>query len=108
MLLHIAHGGEWVRAQEAGVYETRSLDEQGFIHCSYPHQVVAVANSVYRGQRGLVLLYIDPDRLGSRVVEEDGGAGESYPHVYGSVNLDAVVKAEPFHPGEDGRFTLPT
>ena len=107
MLLHIAHGDEWARAQMDGVYKADSLSDQGFIHCSYPHQVVKVANSVYRGQRGLVLLHIDPDRLDSRVVEEDGGDGELYPHVYGPINLDAVVKVERLEPGDDGSFTLP-
>jgi uncharacterized protein (DUF952 family) len=107
MLLHIAHGDEWERAQVDGVYRTESLSNQGFIHCSYPQQVTKVANSVYRGHRGLVLLHIDPDRLDSRVVEEDGGGGEPYPHVYGPINLDAVVKVERLEPGDDGSFTLP-
>jgi len=105
MLLHIARGDEWARAQMDGVYRTGSLQEQGYIHCSYPHQVINVANMVYRGQRGLVLLHIDPDRLDSRVVEEDGGGGELFPHVYGPINLGAVVKVERLTPGEDGSFT---
>jgi uncharacterized protein (DUF952 family) len=107
MLLHIARGEEWARGQVDGSYRTSSLRDQGYIHCSYPHQVIRVANSVYRGQRGLILLYICPDRLDSRVVEEDGGSGELYPHVYGPINLDAVVKVEPLEPGYDGCFTLP-
>ncbi len=107
MLLHIAHGEEWARAQMDEIYRADSLSDQGFIHCSYPHQVIRVANMVYRGQRGLVLLHIDPDRLDSRVVEEDGGDGELYPHVYGPINLDAVVKVERLEPGDDGSFTLP-
>lgn len=107
MLLHIAHGDEWMRAQMNGVYRADSLSVQGFIHCSYPHQVTKVVNSVYWGQRGLVLLQIDSDRLDSKVVEEDGGGGELYPHVYGPINLDAVVKVERLEPGDDGSFTLP-
>lgn len=105
MLLHIALGDEWERAREDGSYWTGSLHDQGYIHCSYPHQVIEVANSVYRGRRGLVLLHIDPDRLDSRAVEEDGGSGELYTHVYGPINVGAVVKVERFEPGEDGLFT---
>ncbi|HUV54598.1 MAG TPA: DUF952 domain-containing protein [Candidatus Krumholzibacteriaceae bacterium] len=104
MLLHIAHGDEWARAQEDGLYRTGSLHDQGYTHCSYPHQVVEVANSIYRGRRGLVLIHIDPERLESRVVEEDDGGGELYPHVYGPINVGVVVKAECFEPREDGRF----
>jgi uncharacterized protein (DUF952 family) len=108
MLLHIAHGEEWARAQVDGIYRTASLRDQGFIHCSYPHQVIRVANMVYRGRRGLVLLHIDPESLDSRVVEEDGDGGELYPHVYGPINLGAVVKVERLEPGVDGFFDLPT
>ena len=106
MLFHIAHGEEWARAQLDGLYSTGSLRDQGYVHCSYPHQVIKVANMVYRGQRGLVLLHIDPDRLDSRVVGEYVD-GELYPHVYGPINLGAVVKAERLEPLEDGSFTHP-
>src|SRR5437763_9264413 len=31
-------------------------DDGGFIHCSYPHQVIAVANNVFAGHDSLALL----------------------------------------------------
>jgi len=52
-----------------------------------------------------VLLLIDTDRLASEVrLEQADAAGEAFPHVYGTVNLDAVFEAAPYRPGADGRF----
>jgi uncharacterized protein (DUF952 family) len=41
------------------------------------------------------------------VVEEDGGSGELYPHIYGPINVGAVVKVEHLEPGEGGLFAHP-
>jgi uncharacterized protein (DUF952 family) len=59
-----------------------------------------VASRLYAGQSGLVLLTIDTERLRSEVrYEPPPGSDELFPHVYGPVNADAVIRAEPFDPG---------
>ena len=44
-------------------------------HCSDHNQVIRVANAIFRGQDGLLLLRIESERLSSPVVYEnlDGG-----------------------------------
>ena len=115
MIAHITTQADWDAAQIAGVYTTPSLEREGFIHCSEmtAQQLLAVANAVYAGQAGLVLLIIDPDRLDTELRYEEfesSGLYRSYihrPHVYGPINLGAVVRAVPFAPQLDGMFTLP-
>ncbi len=86
----------------------QSLDEVGFIHCSYANQVTRVANAIYRGVHGLILLEIDPARLTSEVRDEALGDGdEKFPHIYGPLDTDAVVEVHPFEPTADGTFELP-
>ena len=109
MILHITKKVDWVAAQAQGAYEAASLTKQGFIHCSRPDQVIGVANFLFRGQPGLVLLCIDPDRVEAEIRYENLEGGEKlFPHIYGSLNLDAVVDVVVFLPRPEGDFALPT
>ena len=78
-----------------------SLAEEGYIHCSFAEQVAATAGRFYGDVAEVVLLQIDPDRLTSPVVVEDlVGSGEPFPHVYGPIDLAAVVAADPTDPND--------
>lgn len=106
-LFHIALPDEWAAATASGSYERstrgRSLDDEGFIHCSHRQQVEATANRFYADLESLVLLTIDPDRVGSPIVEEPAvEGGEMFPHVYGPIPVDAVVAVSPWTRGSDG------
>jgi uncharacterized protein (DUF952 family) len=108
VLLHITKQADWEAAQAAGEYRAASLETEGFIHLSAPEQVLLPANSVFRGQTGLVLLVLDSTRLTAAVRWEDTyGHGMNFPHLYGPLNLDAVTDVLPFEPGSDGTFALP-
>ncbi len=107
LILHIAKREEWERAMALGVYKADSLRSRGFIHCSYPSQLVKVANHLYRGQKGLVLLCIESNRVHVDVREEGPTGEETYPHVYGPLNLDSVSKVLDFVPDKYGEFKLP-
>lgn len=82
-----------------GGYVPPSLNLEGFIHCSYPDQVSATGKRYFKGQTDLVLLWIDPARLIHRLIIENApGQTEKFPHIYGSLNLGAVVKVTDFNP----------
>ncbi len=108
-ILHATSRAAWTAAQKNGRYEAASLAEQGFIHCSKVDQILRVANSYFPGQPGMVLLVIDPAHLEAALRWEPGAdaATELFPHVYGPLNLDAVVDVIDFEPGPDGLFSLP-
>jgi len=105
-LYHITSGREAEDARQRGVYVPAAFDREGFIHCSYEHQVVAVANRIFRGRTDLVLLEIDPARLNCRVVDEnlEGGA-ELFPHIYGQLRMDAVIAIREFPCDDEGKFS---
>jgi uncharacterized protein (DUF952 family) len=116
-ILHITSRGAWEEARSIGLYAPDSLRAEGFIHFSTPAQVTRVANAFYRGQRDLVLLVIDSERLTSPLKWEapvhPAGAdvppdfSEQFPHLYGPLNVDAVARALDFAPNADGDFVLP-
>lgn len=94
-VFHLALPEEWAAAQAAGEYtmSTRgvTLEQQGFIHCSGPHQVEPVRRAFYADLDDLVLLTIDTDRLTSPW-RYDAVGDQEFPHIYGPLNLDAVVE----------------
>jgi uncharacterized protein (DUF952 family) len=106
-ILHITTRSAWAAAQQAGAYRGDTLDSEGFIHCSTPQQVIAVADARFRGQPDLVLLDIATDRVGPEIRWEAAENGQIYPHIYGPLNVDAVEQVLPLGPGGDGAFTLP-
>ncbi len=70
--------------------------------------MLGVANTLYHGRRDLVLLVVDVTRLHAPLRYEDCyAAGQAYPHLYGPLNLDAVIAVYDFTPQADGTFSLP-
>ncbi|SRR5258706_11034955 len=117
MIFHITSRSAWDESKKRGEYRAESLVTEGFIHCSTLAQVLPVANNFYKGQSGLVLLEIEPTLLASQLKWEPPSgetpppgvpAGEQFPHIYGPINLDAVVKAVDIASKPDGTFDLPT
>ncbi|MEM8782415.1 MAG: DUF952 domain-containing protein [Planctomycetota bacterium] len=108
LILHITTRDAWDDARSSGRYEAPSLASQGFIHLSTPEQVVRVANGLFAGQAGLILLCVDRRRVDAEIRDENCEGGTAlFPHVYGPLNLDAVVEVVAFEPHADGRFHLP-
>ena len=108
MIIHITGKQEWQEAIRNGLYLPLNYDKDGFIHCSPIERITGVANYNYKAKKNLVLLFIDETKLKSKVVWEDlYNSDVEFPHIYGSLNIDAVVKVVDFPCGEDGFFTLP-
>lgn len=99
-IFHIALRTDWDAACAAGgPYEIstrgRTLQEQGFIHCSRDEeQVGRVLRAFYADCADLddlVLLVIDTDRLNAPVRHEPVD-GDVFPHLYGPLPLSAVIE----------------
>ena len=115
MIFHITTRKDWEAAQTKSEYIAESLESEGFIHCSTLAQVLPVAEKYYKGQSGLVLLEIEPTLLSAKLKWEppSGGApppgvpaGDKFPHIYGPINLDAVVRVVDLASKPDGAFEL--
>ena len=90
VIFHITTAVAWEAALREGEYRPPSLASEGFIHCSRGRQLDGVLERFFEGQRGLIALEIDPDRVEAEV-RYDGVDGDAFPHIYGALNLDAVV-----------------
>jgi uncharacterized protein (DUF952 family) len=94
VIYHLTTVAEWKAAQEKGYYESASLAAEGFIHCSQENQVTAVMERYFKGKTGLVKLVIDTGKLTSKYVFDwSPSTADTFPHVYGPINLEAVIEA---------------
>ena len=95
MIHKICPRSVWLAAEEAGVFEGLETDiEDGFIHLSTTPQVAGTLERHFAGQTDLLLVDIDPELL-EDLRWEPSSRGDLYPHLYGPLPLDAVVRVEP-------------
>lgn len=107
-IYHMCREDEWAGARASGLYHGSSQDRaDGFIHFSGADQVVESAARHRAGQSGLVLLEVEADRLGPALRWEPSRAGRLFPHLYGPLPVDAVLRAVPLPLGPDGRHVFP-
>ena len=98
VILHLAVRSDWETAKSAGEYiwSTRGVTvaHEGYTHCSFESQWRGVRDRFYAdlSDDELVLLEIDESLLSSKVVVERlGAAPEAFPHIYGCVEISAVI-----------------
>ena len=92
VIYHILPAEDWEKAQAVGIYSPDSIKSEGFIHCSRADQVERSLKVHFSGQEGLLLLCIAVSKVGAEIRDEDlYDAGQEFPHIYGPLNLDAVV-----------------
>ena len=94
-IFHITTRDQWNHAALAGKYQADSLVTEGFIHCSTKAQLESSGRRHFAGQSGLVVLEIDPEKLRWELRWEDSH-GESFPHLHGRLDLDAVISVQTF------------
>ena len=107
VILHVTKRRTWEKAKIEGEHYTKSLERGGFIHCSTKPQVIEVADYLFKDQTGLVLLVIDQAKVIPEIKYEGVEETDLFPHIYGPLNLDAVINVVDFPPQADGSFKLP-
>lgn len=104
-VLHLAEVEHWDDALRTGEYRWstlgRTLEDEGFIHCSTPEQLPGVLARYYTAYPGdLVILTVDTDRLAAPLHWDvvNPSTAERFPHVYGPLTPDAVTRTQVLHP----------
>lgn len=92
MIYHITTQKNWEIALSNSFYDCESLQTEGFIHTSTFSQVKGVYERYYNNLQNLVVLCIMEEKLQSKLVYEKSTNDELYPHIFGTINCDAVVQ----------------
>ncbi len=95
IIYHVTTKQEWEIALQNGFYEAPSLQLEGFIHCSKAEQVQGVLERYFTGKTDLVKLVIDISKLKNKLqFDFSPSVNEEFPHVYGTINIDAVIEIQ--------------
>lgn len=93
----------WRDAEHDGIFRGSEVDARdGFIHFSTAAQVKETAAKHFAGAHDLLLVCVDAARLGDRLRWEPSRGGALFPHLYGPLDLAAVVEVSPLPLGIDG------
>ncbi|MGB0671470.1 MAG: DUF952 domain-containing protein [Rhodospirillales bacterium] len=107
-IYHVCRRQEWSAARATGVYAGSTQDKaDGFIHFSALAQLRVSVAKHRAGQDDLILLVVDPDQLGASLVWEPSRGGALFPHLYGVLPVEAVLRADPVMLGADGHHHFP-
>ena len=92
-IYHIIKPTWWANFTDKTHYESETLTQEGFIHCSTGKQLLPTCDRHFKQDTSLVILTLDPKMLTSKLIYELAPTvGEEFPHIYGPINLDAVIE----------------
>ncbi len=90
-IYHVVLPADWKKFEDAETYEAESLQNENFIHCSFEHQLAGVVERYYSKETEVIVLEIDTNLLTSEVINEPSTNDELFPHIYGSINQNAII-----------------
>ena len=86
-------------------YRPREFDRDGFIHCTKGEErMLLVADTLYRRVPGDFLLLVIDERKVTAPVQYENVGGILFPHIYGALNRDAIVRVIAMGRRDDGTF----
>lgn len=100
--------GLWAQAEKSGLFEGAAVDiMDGYIHFSTREQVYETAAKHFAGQTDLLLVSVDAEKLGDKLLYEVSRGGALFPHLYAPLPMGAVTKVEPLTLDADGLHIFP-
>ncbi len=104
----ICPASAWREAERRGVFRGSADDiRDGFIHFSLASQVAETARKHFFGQTGLFLIEVDAAALGDALRWEPSRNDELFPHLYGELDLGAVIGVLDMRARSDGTHDIP-
>lgn len=94
-IFHICKPFEWIERTKDGFYFHPSLSQEGFIHFSRHEQLEATIERFFSGEKKLLILEVDTFQLVHPLKYELAESlNEHFPHLYGPLNIDAVMHVD--------------
>lgn len=107
LIFHLVKKNDWKEHKKDSRYYPESLESEGFIHCSSGKDIEATANLLFNGEEHILLIVINTTLIEPDLkYENDEDTGIKYPHIYGPLNLDAVIDKIELAAEDDGSYQI--
>ena len=108
VIFKVLTADQWAIAEDQGEFHGAAIDlSDGYIHFSSPEQVRETVEKHFAGQADLLLIGVDPSKLGDDLKWEPSRGGALFPHLYSPLKLDCVVSVDELKLGKDGQHIFP-
>ena len=98
----------WSDIEKTGVFNGAEIDlADGFIHFSTFDQVASTLAKHFAGRNDLLLIAVDAEALGEKIVYEEARGGILFPHLYQPLSLDNVLWAKPIETDDYAQHIIP-
>jgi uncharacterized protein (DUF952 family) len=94
MIYHVTTQKEWNDCLGKAGYAPANFSREGFIHTCLNAQLTGVLDRYFKGQSNLLLLHIQEEKLKVPLKYEPSTLDELFPHIYGPINKEAIIKVE--------------
>ena len=94
MIYHIVKPKYWKNFEHKDLYFSETFEQELFIHCSTNSQIEGVLSRYYKNAKEVFLLHLDESKLIAELKFEKATNEELFPHIYGGINKDSILKIE--------------
>ena len=94
MIIHVTTLSAWESQAQKNHFTPDAFAMDGFIHCCASSQLAGVLERYFSGVDKVLLLHIDELKLTSPLRYESTSNQEKFPHIYGVINKEAIVRIE--------------
>jgi uncharacterized protein (DUF952 family) len=93
-IYHIVESSYFETFEDKDEYYPKRFEEEGFIHNCFEEQFEYVLGKHFLGIKSVYILKIDPALILAQIIVEGDQHPLGFPHIYGPINLDAVLSKE--------------
>lgn len=107
LIFHVVKKEDWKLQKKDSRYHPESIDTEGFIHCSPGREIEEVTNRLFKGESDILLIIINTTLVEPEIRYENSGDSDTkYPHIYGPLNMDAVIDKIELASEDDGSYKI--
>lgn len=107
IIIHCLKKSVYESIKDQDFYGEDLIEKDGFIHASEFKTFIYVAPAFNDVEEELLFLCIETEKVKPEIKWEVGDSrGTKYPHIYGALNMDAIVSVMPYNKDENNHWVM--